>query len=574
STIYRGPVPATVLAWRAGTILHEMAHMWFGDLVTMRWWDDLWLNESFATLMAVFAVDAATDFDDAWVGFATFNKQVGSRVDQLGTSHPVVTPVADVEAVRGNFDRITYEKGAAALRQLVAFVGEENFFAALHLYLTQHKEANAVFADLVDALQVTSGRDVQSWARAWLETVGINTLACEVESPEPGAPMSRATVVQSARPGQPTLRPHQIRVGLFDWVGDELGRVGSVELGIEGPRTEVGELIGVRRPPLLLPNDGDLSYAKIRLDPLSLATVQRHLGAVREPLARALIWDSLWDMTRDLELPAHRFAETVAEHLAGESDTTLVGVVLGNFRSATRRYGDPERGGELESAMAEAGWQVLASSPPGSDRQSVWLRGFISLATSPDQIERCQGILAGRDLPLGIALDAELRWLLVFALAARGAVGEREIKAALVADPSSSGMVRAAAARASRPTASAKRAAWARLAAATANVEEVRAISIRMGGVGREDLLLPYVPRLPRLFDTSLAKRGGEFAVELGDWLPLSLAPSPELATICRKNLERTDLDPLVRRIFANLLEDTERLLRARAFDQSELRAE
>ena len=571
-TLWRGRPTARQRSVRADLILHEMAHMWFGDLVTMRWWDDLWLNESFATLMAVFAVDEATEFADAWVGFATVNKQLASDQDQLRTSHPVVTEVPDVESVRANFDRITYEKGAATLRQLVAYVGEENFFAALHTHLTEHREANAELGDLVEALQAASGRDVRGWAKAWLETVGMNLLRCEIESPglEAGGEIYRATVIQSASPTQPVLRPHRIRLGRFDWVGDKLERVGQVELDVEGARTEVGELLGTRRPALLLPNDGDLTYAKIRLDPLSLTIVERHLSSISDALARALIWDSGWDTVRDLELPAHRYARMVATHVGAEGDTTLVSVVLGNFREATRRYGAPRRAAGLEADMAQVAWEQLTRCQAGSDQQMVWLRAFTGLATTAEQVDRCRGFLDARDLPDGVSLDAELRWSLVHSLAARGVADEPEIKAALAADPSSIGMVRAAAARAARPTAPAKVVAWDRLAAPGVTVEEARLIAYSLGGLKHEELLTPYVARLPQFFDDLLASRGGEFTVMLGNWLPRSLAPSHELARCCQENLVRPDLSPILRRIFADLLEETERFLRARLLDEDE----
>ncbi len=569
----RGKVTPNFRQYRASLILHEMAHMWFGDLVTMRWWDDLWLNESFATLMAVFALDRATEFRDGWVEFATVNKQRASEQDQLRTSHPVVTEVVSAKDVVFNFDQITYEKGAASLRQLVAFVGEENFFDALHSHLTKHREANAEFADLVDALEEASGRDVHHWAKKWLETVGVNLLRCEVETAagDGSSTVSQATLVQSARPTQPQLRPHRIRLGRFDWVGDELELVGSIDLDIEGPVTAVQELVGTRRPALLLPNHDDLTYAKIRLDAHSGLIAEHHLSALRDPLARALIWDAVWDTVRDVELAAHRYAKMVISQIASEESTTLVGVVLGNFREATRRYGAPRRAARLEAEMADVALEELQRSPSGGDLQSVWLRAFIGLATTDEQLARCQGFLEARELPAGVALDAELRWSLVHSLAARGAADETEIERALAADPSSTGMVRAEVARAARPTAAAKARAWARLAATDANAEEIIRVGAGLGGLRHEELLQPYIPGLPKLFDDTLVSRGAEFISYLGDWLPLSLAPSVELASCCRENLERQDLEPSLRRIFADLFEDTERRLRARLLDETGL---
>jgi aminopeptidase N len=574
--LWRGRATTRQGSIRADLILHEMAHMWFGDLVTMRWWDDLWLNESFASLMSNLAVDRATGYTDAWVSFLTIYKSMARSEDQLKSSHPIVTTVPDVEAVRGNFDRITYEKGAAALRQLMAWVGEDKFFAAINSHLTQHRAGNAEFADLVGALQATSGRDVMRWAEAWLATVGINLLRCEIETEgeQPGGSILRAALVQTAPKAQPVLRPHRIRLGRFDWAGQELVRVGHVELDIEGPRTEVSELLGTPQPALLLPNDGDLTYAKIRLDQLSLTTAEQHLSSVSDDLARALIWDLSWDMVRDLELPAHRFSRMVARHIAREADTTLVSSVLANFRTATRRYGAPRRGFGLEEGLATAAWDALARCEPGSNDQMVWLRAFVGLAASDTQVQLCRGFFDGREVPPGISVDAELRWLLVQSLAARGAADEPEIRQALAADPSSTGLVRAEAARAARPTAAAKTAAFARLCSLEITVEEARSVSVGLAGVRHEELLEPYVGQLPQMFDDILANRGGEFTINLGNWLPPSVPPSPELVASCQENLARKDLDPVLRRIFADLLEDTERFLRARLLDEAELALE
>jgi aminopeptidase N len=574
--LWRGRATTRQGSIRADLILHEMAHMWFGDLVTMRWWDDIWLNESFASLMSNLAVDRATGYTDAWVSFLTIYKSMARSEDQLKSSHPIVTPVPDVEAVRGNFDRITYEKGAAALRQLMAWVGEDNFFAAINSHLTRHRSGNAEFADLVGALQATSGRDVRKWAEAWLATVGINLLRCEIETEgeEPGGRILKATVAQTAPKTQPALRPHRIRLGRFDWAGQELVRVGSAELDIEGPQTDVAELAGTPRPALLLPNDGDLTYAKIRLDPLSLVTAEDHLSSVTDDLARALIWDLSWDMVRDLELPAHRFSRMVARHIAKEADTTLVSSVLANFRAATRRYGAPRRGLGLEEGLATAAWEAMTGCEPGSNDQTVWLRAFVGLAASDAQVELCRGFFDGLDVPSGISVDAELRWLLVQSLSARGAADEPEIRRALEADPSSTGLVRAEAARAARPTVAAKAAAFARLTSLEITVEEARNVSTGLAGVRHEELLAPYVSQLPQIFDDFLAHRGGEFTVNLGNWLPPSIPPSPELVMSCQENLARKDLDPVLRRIFADLLEDTERFLRARLLDEAELALE
>jgi aminopeptidase N len=572
SVLWRGRPTERQRSDRADLVLHEMAHMWFGDLVTMTWWDDLWLNESFATLMAAFAVDHATAFLDSWVAFAVLDKPRARKQDQLSTSHPVVSEVLDVDMVQNNFDPITYQKGAASLRQLVAWVGEDNFFSALRFHLNQHREANATLQDLVSALQVASGKDVAGWAKAWLSTVGINTLRCELESQDQlaGRPITRATLLQTASESQPLLRPHRIRLGLFDWVDQGLERVNQVELELDGAETPVDQLTGLSRPALLLPNDDDLTYAKIRLDPVSMETAMLHLGAIRDPLARALVWDSTFDLVCDTGLPAHRYARLVVLQLAAETDSTLITTVLARAREATRRYGAPRRAAGLETQLAELAWEGLVRALPGSDQQSVWLRAFASLATSPGQVDRCRAFLEGGGLPDGIVLDCELRWLLVHSLAARGAADEADIATIRELDPSSLGRVRAAAALTARPTPEAKAQAWSRLRAADTTLEEARYIAVSLGGVRREDLLAPYVKRLAPTLDDLMLTRGTEYTFELCWWLPGSFPPSPDLVKACRENLSRPDLHPQLRRTFTSLLEEAEQLLRGRALDESD----
>jgi aminopeptidase N len=574
--LWRGRATPRQLSVRADLILHEMAHMWFGNLVTMRWWDDIWLNESFATLMATLAADAATRFRDSWVVLATGFKPSARAQDQRSTSHPVASHIDDVADVRAAFDRITYEKGASVLRQLVAWVGEANFFAGLRTYLEKHREGNAEFADLVGALSVASGRDVAGWAEGWLTTVGVNTLRCEVAGGAPGSgqPCSDVAVVQTAAEAQPVLRAHRIRLGLFDWVGEALDRVGEMELDVEGERSPVAELSGSVLPPLLLPNDGDLTYAKIRLDPASLRIAVGNLSAIPDNLARAVIWDSAWDTVCDAELPAHRFAAMVAAHIAREADTSLLTAVLANVMRAIRLYGAPRRAKAQEAELCRVAEEALAAAEPGADRQLVWLLAFAGLATTEEQIQRCRAFLEDRGLPRGINLDLELRWSLVQALAARGAAGQAEIAALQASDASSTGRMRAGAAQAARPTAEAKAAAFARLTDPECTVEEARFIASAVSGVRHEELLLPHAQRLPETLDEIMRTRGAEFTIELGNWLPLSFPPSPELVQRCRQNLSRAELDPELRRIFQTILEDAERRLRAREVDEVDVPAD
>ncbi|MGH7611495.1 MAG: aminopeptidase N [Candidatus Dormibacteria bacterium] len=568
SLIWRGRPTPRWRSYRAEVILHEMAHMWFGDLVTMRWWDDIWLNESFATLMAAMSQDRATRIRDSWLLFVTSYTQHARRQDQWPTSHPVVTPVDDVEAVRSVFDGITYEKGAAVLRQLVAWVGEEPFFSGLHAHLETHREGNATFADLVQALELSSGRDVSTWSKSWLETVGVNTLRLELDPSPVGTRMVKPALLQSAPAAQPTIRPHHLRVGLYDWVGEELRRVDQLELDISSERTELPALEGRARPPLLLANDESLTYAKLRLDAVSLETASRHLTAIPDALTRALLWDSAWDSAYDAELPAHRYSEMVISQAPGEPELSLLASVLANFKEAVRHLGTPRRAESLEQRLAEVAWAQMEVSPPGSDRQAVWLRAFVTAATTAAQVARVRALLDGGELPKGVSLDTELTWLLVQELGARGAAGEADLQGALAQDPSPTGQARLEAARAAMPTEEAKERAWASLTDPASTIEASRMVAAMFGGVRQEELVAPFFPRLPQTLADVWARRGAELTLELGRFLQRSLHPDPGLRQACQEAIADQRLHPEVRRIFEGQLAETERGLRARALDE------
>lgn len=570
SFIYRGRPTYRERLVRAEVILHEMAHMWFGDLATFRWWDDLWLNESFATFMSMLAMERATVFDDAWTFFSTTFKQLAESQDQLSTSHPVVTAVRDVEAVHLNFDRITYEKGSAVLRQLVAWVGEEPFFAAIQEHLERHREANSDLQDLIAYLERSSGRDVGSWARTWLETVGINTLTCEVTgSPaEVGSPMTAVKVLQTASPAQPTLRPHRINVSLYDWAGSSLELVQRVEVEVDGAETAIPELSGAIRPPLLMPNEGALTYAKVRLDPISQLTMEGHLGDVRDSLARAVLWEAAWDMVRDAELPSSRFVQMVVAHLPQETDETLIPQVLGWARRAVSLYAAPATGDHVEGQLAKAAATALKAAEPGSSQQSSWLRAFISAAVSPDQVGACQAMAEGRQLPSGVSLDLELRWVLLSALAVRGAAGEKEIASMTAADPTS-GHLRGLVARASMPSPAAKEAVFRHLTENDqATVEDAIWAGLSFSGIRRDDLLSPYIPRFFVAIDSLRQRRGHEYSRDLAMWLLPSLPPNASLIAELEGQLGRSGLSPDLRRIYQEGLEEAQIAVRARQLEE------
>ncbi|MEV8147581.1 aminopeptidase N [Arthrobacter sp. NPDC080073] len=448
---------------RANTLMHEMAHMWFGDLVTMTWWDDLWLKESFADYMGTLGVDKATDWDSAWVNFANKRKSWAYVQDQLPTTHPIVADIPDLEAAKQNFDGITYAKGASVLKQLVAYVGFEAFIAGSRRYFKDHEYGNTSLADLLEALGTASGRDLGTWARQWLQTSGISTIAADISAS--GDSMAAVTLRQdSVDPitGKQEHRPHRLRIGLYNFDdGGRLLRTEGVELDLEGAGTKVGAVEGKPRPALLLVNDDDLSYAKVRLDAASEETVRSSLDRLSDPMARALCWTALWDSARDAVTPAALYVAAVERFAPGESGIGVLLNVLGNAVTAVERYVPaPQRDAVRESLMASSAMQ-LRTSEPGSDQQLAWARTLAELSRHDSAyVEFFRGILSGSVIVDGLTVDADLRWSLWQALAANGAAGLSELDAELALDHTAAGREGHALAAAARPDAAVKTAAW------------------------------------------------------------------------------------------------------------------
>jgi aminopeptidase N len=461
--VFRSRVTDARYERRCETILHEMAHMWFGDLVTMRWWDDLWLNESFATYASVLCQTRATRWSDAWATFANAEKTWAYRQDQLPSTHPIATDAPDVQTAEVNFDGITYAKGASVLKQLGSYVGVEAFLAGLRDYFTEHAYGNTTLADLLRALENSSGRNLGDWSKLWLETAGISTLRSEFAVDAAGA-FTSFDIVQTAPTNvatSNTLRPHRLAVGLYDEKDGRLVRTERVELDVTGERTAVAELIGKRRPALLLVNDDDLTYCKQRLDETSLQTLRTGgIAKLESPLARALCWSAAWDMTRDGELPTRDYIALV---VAGAEHETDIGVMQSLTRQALRAleiYADPAWAPQGYLALGDAAMSALRSVAPGSDHQLAWVHALLGSTRSQEQIAYVRGLLDGRTQLDGLAVDDELRWAIVQTLSALGGIGRDEIETERERDPSAAGQRHAATARALQPTAEAKAEAW------------------------------------------------------------------------------------------------------------------
>ncbi|HVS67979.1 MAG TPA: aminopeptidase N [Mycobacteriales bacterium] len=500
---------------RAVTVLHEMAHMWFGDLVTMKWWDDLWLNESFAEYVSTYVTAGYTRWPDVWTSFCNIEKTWAYRQDQLATTHPIAADIPDIEAVTTNFDGITYAKGASVLKLLAHWVGEDAFFSATRAYFAKHSHSNTTLQDLLDALEAASGRDLSEWTRQWIQTAGVNTLRTEFTTDAEDRFTSFA-VRQEAPADHPTLRMHRLRIGLYVNGTDGLRRERQVEIDIAGERTEVPDLVGVARPDLVLLNDDDLTYAKIRLDDQSWQTLVGSIGQLTDPLARTLCWAAAWDMTRDAEVSAGEYLDLV---LGGIGQETEVGTVQSLLRLAAQAidpFGDPARCDERRTRLAARAFELLDASAPGSDLQLAFARAAAGSATSDDQLTRVAALLDGDEQLDGLAVDTELRWLLLRRLVTMGRADDARIDAELARDDTSAGRCHALTLRAARPSARAKAEAWQQVVELDElpNAEQNATIA---GFVSYEQrqLLEPYVDSYFRAIGDVYRTRSAEMAQQV-----------------------------------------------------------
>jgi aminopeptidase N len=564
--VFRSRVTEGIRMRRCETILHEMAHMWFGDLVTMRWWDGLWLNETFATYMGNLGNVEATRFKSTWNWFAMSDKADAKAQDQLPTTHPIVADIPDIESVLLNFDAITYEKGGAVLKQLVAWVGEDAFFRGVEAYFKRHEYGNAELADFLAPLEESSGRDLRAWSRVWLEEAGVNTISAKLQTN--GARIKTAKLVQTAPKQHPTLRPHRLRIGLFDVEGKSLVRRSSVELDVQGKSTTVPELAGQQRPDLLLVNDGDLTYTKIALDELSLATAKTHLAGLDEPEARAILWEALWDMVRDAELRAAEYVEISLANMDVETDAAIVGSLIGRMNSAIERYGDPRKRAPLREAVAQRAKQRLSRLAPASDLQLLWTTAFIGAARQPDDVAWVQGLLDGSTKVDGLKVDFAVRWSAVNALATIGAAGEDVIASELQRDPTDLGRRAAASARAARPVAEAKAEAWAAVTGDELSLAMKRAVASGFHRIDQEELLgtyvQPYFDSVLPIWESKVIEEALQFVKSM---YPARVV-TEEVVAVTDKWLAQGLPGP-VKRSLLESQDNLKRALRARAFNKA-----
>ena len=566
--VFRSQVTDAMRERRVVTILHELAHMWFGDLVTMRWWNDLWLNESFAEYMSTLGVAEATEWTDCWTTFAASEKSWAYRQDQLPSTHPIVAPIRDLEDVMVNFDGITYAKGASVLKQLVAWVGREPFMRGVHDYFVKHQFSNTELPDLLTELTAQSGRDLTEWSQLWLETAGVNTLRASFTLDAEGA-FEEFTIDQTAAADHPTIRPHRIAIGLYSLSDGQLTRTHRIEVDIDGARTELPELNGLAQPDLLLLNDDDLTYAKIRLDERSLETVAAHLGSMPDSLARALVWGTLWDATRDGEMAASRFIDIVLAHVAHEDASTTLRTLLGQLVLSASSYVAPVRREAALHLAADVMWDLARGAAPGSDRQFQFVKTFAGLASTPTQLDSVAALFAGTLTLEGLTLDTDLGWELLFALVAGGLAGEPEIAARQAADLTATGNQAAARARAALPTHAQKQAAWDSVFVDTDKPNAiVRSTAMGFSHVHDRALLEPFIAPFFEALVPVWESRSHAIVEELVDgFYPSSLAGEP-LAEATRAWLAANEDAPAaLRRMVIELLAGVDRAIAAQKVD-------
>ncbi|MFD7918272.1 aminopeptidase N [Streptomyces sp. NPDC059740] len=576
--VFRSKVTDAAYERRAETILHELAHMWFGDLVTMEWWNDLWLNESFATFTSVACQAAApgSRWPHSWTTFANAEKTWAYRQDQLPSTHPIMAPINDLDDVLVNFDGITYAKGASVLKQLVAYVGEEEFFRGVQTYFKRHAFGNTRLPDLLGALEETSGRDLKAWSKAWLETAGINILRPEIEV-EAGADgevitsfavRQEAPALPAGATGTSTLRPHRIAIGAYDLRDGRLVRTDRWELDVDGELTVVDGLVGRRRPAVILLNDDDLSYAKVRLDEESLRVVTQHLGDFTESLPRALCWASAWDMTRDGELATRDYLNLVLSGIGKESDIGVVQSLHRQVKLALDLYAAPQWREQELGRWTEATLQQLRVATPGSDHQLAWARAFAATARTDEQLDLLRALLDGSEVIEGLAVDTELRWAFLQRLASTGRADEAAIDAELARDATSAGEQHAASARAARPTAEAKERAWAAVVESDTLPNAVQeAVIFGIVQPDQRELLAPYAERYFTVVKDVWEQRSHEMAQQIAVNLYPALQVSQETLDATDAWLASAQPSAALRRLVTEARAGVERALKAQAVD-------
>ena len=573
------PVEARVER-RAVTILHELAHMWFGDMVTMTWWNDLWLNESFAEFTSTLATAEITRWDEAWTTFQTLEKGWAYNQDQLSSTHPVAAEINDLHDVEVNFDGITYAKGASVLAALVGYVGRENFFAGIQRYLSAHAYSNAELGDLLRELEAVSGRDLSSWTRLWLQEAGVTTLRLEVVTDADGV-ITQAAVRQEIPADSPaSLRPHRVAIGSYSPTGrgadTHLERTNRIELDVDGELTQVPELVGAKRADVLVLNDDDLTYAKVRLDDESLSHGLTNIETFAESLPRSIVLASAWDMVRDGELAASHFLNAALQALDVEEHSSVIQGLLGRITTCLSAFLPPAVRRDLAPGTADRLLELARAAQAGSDKQLQLVRAVAAHAVTGEQLDVVAGFLEGTSALEGLDVDQDLRWDLLTGLVAAGRFGEERIHAEEARDRTTTGRERAAEARAAIPTPEAKEATWRALVddASMPNETQVRVLRGLTSVERRPDLLVPFVSEYVEAIDSLWSSRTFHMAENLltGLWsfATVGLDGADPAAALEGWLESHAQAPAALRRIVRENLDDTRRVARAQAAETGE----
>ncbi|WP_010475326.1 aminopeptidase N [Streptomyces somaliensis] len=573
--IFRSAVTTTQRQTRAITIAHEMAHMWFGDLVTLTWWDDIWLNESFAEYMGYQTLnEATTRYPDTWIGYGIARKTWGYDADQRPSTHPVAPhpdAVPDTDSALLNFDGISYAKGASALRQLVTWIGEENFLTGINRHFTRHKFGNATLTDLIDNLATATDRDVHTWADTWLRTTGIDTLTAETTTAETTT-AETATAETTATPDHWTLtlhhhgtRPHRTTIGIYDHDPADhhtltLRKRYETDIPQHTPHTHPGP-----HPALILPNEHDLTYTKLRLDPTSLNTTLHHISDLPDPLTRAVLWTTLRDMVRDGDLPPTHYLTTAHHHLPHETDPTIVDNVLDfAIHHITNRYlPTPQRPTAL-TTLSNLTHNLIhhTDNDKNPDLRLTALRHHINCTNHTPTLHNW---LDHNTIPGGPHLDPELRWHILHRLATLGATDETTITTELHRDPSATGQQGAARCHAALPTPQAKETAWQRIFHDdTLSNYLLTATAEGFWQPEHTELLTPYTHRYYPEATALAARRGPAIATIAGRHAFPSYTITHENLHLGTHHLTTTHLTPALHRQLTDRLDDLRRALHIR----------
>ena len=571
--VFRDPPTDLQRLNRAEVVLHEMAHMWFGDLVTMQWWNDLWLNESFATYMAYLALHEATRFQtSAWSAFNARMKAWAYEQDQLVTTHPISGQVPDTDATFQNFDGITYGKGASVLKQLVAAIGPNEFRAGMRHYFHTHAWGNTTLPQFLAALEHGAQRDLGEWSQLWLEQEGLNTLAAQWDAS--GGTVAAFAVAQTAPEDHATLRPHRIEIAVFDTAPSGAPALRTaIPADIAGERTVIEQLIGAATPAAVFPNHDDHGYAKVALDPISLDFVRERLEGFDDPLLRLQLWQSLWEMVRDRQFRSTDWLAMARTKLPLEPALELVSTTLGHAQHAIASYLPHDRRPVEARALFDLALQQLRAVE-SQDLRITWARNLVGAAADAETIQAAWRLVDEGAGVQGFELDQDMRWSLAVKSAAY-ALPDAGARLAVEQERDSSdrGQRALQTARVASPDPAVKAAAWERFS--TDRDASLHVIRSAMGGfwanrawwLSQPDLTREYVTRFFAEVRSTFETRDKDFAATFFNHLYPSQLPTEDTISRTQAVLDSlTDAEQLPRRSLREALDEARRAKACREF--------